>query len=150
MLLMSWPVVVPHSLHEYLFRYSGSDGGTMVDIPGLSDGPDVTDDAATGGETLVSCTFQDGTLHVSDDRIRIERPDRSKFSTKDIEANDVRGVTYEKRLVISYLQIEQAGVENGEGGLLSTPVDENTLHFGRGKRNCAEQARDAIRDVAEL
>ena len=122
----------------------------MVDIPGLSDGPDATNDAATGEESLVSCAFQDGTLHVYDERIRIERLDRSKFSTKDIEVGDVRGVTYEKRLVINYLQIEQAGVENGESGLLSTPVDENTLHFGRGKRGCAKRARDVIRNVAEL
>ena len=122
----------------------------MVDIPGLSDGPDATDDAATGEDALVSCAFQDGTLYVSSERVRIERSGRSKFATKDVRVGDVRGVAYEKRLVISYLQIEEAGVESDAGGLLSTPVDENTLHFGRGKRDCAKRARDAIRDVAEL
>jgi len=122
----------------------------MIDIPGLSDESDATDDAGSGEDSLVSCAFQDGTLHVSDERVRIERPGRSKFATKEIPVSDIRGVAYEKRLVISYLQVEQGGVENDEGGLLSTPVDENTLHFGRGKRDCAKRARNAIRDVAEL
>ncbi len=122
----------------------------MVDIPGSSDGPDATDDDAPDSKPLVSCGFQDGTLHVYDERIHIERPGRSKFSDKQIRFGDVRDVTYEGRLVISYLQVEQAGVENDEGGLLSTPVDENTMHFGRGKRDCAKRARDAIRDAAEL
>lgn len=129
----------------------------MIDIPGSSDGPDATNDGGPDAtddgpdaEPLVSCGFQDGTLHVFEERIRIERPGRSKFTGKEIRAGDVRGVTYEGRLVISYLQIEQVSVENDEGGLLSTPVDENTMHFGRGKRDCAKRARDAIRDAARL
>lgn len=121
----------------------------MVDLPGRSGGPDDEDDT-TDEESILSCTFQDGTLYVYDEWLRIERPGRSKFSDKEIQLADVRGVTYEKRLVISYLQVEQAGVENDEGGLFSTPVDENTLHFGRGMRDCARRARDAIRDGAGL
>jgi len=122
----------------------------MADIPGSSDGPDPANDDAPESEPLVSCGFQDGTLSVHENRIRIERPGRSKFSGKEIPPGDIRGVTYEGRLVISYLQIEQDGVENAEAGLLSTPVDGNTLHFGRGKRDCAKRARDAIRDAADL
>ncbi|PSP34225.1 hypothetical protein BRC63_09480 [Halobacteriales archaeon QH_10_70_21] len=118
----------------------------MVDLPGRTSGSDAEADE----ESLVSCTFQDGTLYVYDEWLRIERPGRSKFADKEVELADVRGVAYEKRLVISYLQVDEAGVENDEGGLFSTPVDENTLHFGRGMRDCARRARDAIRDGAGL
>jgi len=121
----------------------------MVDLPGRNGGSDGATDT-TDKESLVSCTFQDGTLYVYDEWLRIERPGRSKFSDRDVELADVRGVTYEKRLVISYLQVDEAGVENEEGGLFSTPVDENTFHFGRGMRGCARRARDAIRDGAGL
>lgn len=100
-------------------------------------------------EPIVTCRFQDGTLSVYDDEIYIERPGSSKFSDKRIEPSAVRDVTYEKRLIISYIQIVQTGFENGEEGLISTPVDENTLHFGRGKRDCAKRARDAIRDRSD-
>ena len=109
-----------------------------------------SDGTADAETSMVSCTFQDGAITVYDEWLRIERPGRSKFSGKEIELSDVRGVTYRKRLVISYLQIDEVGVENAAGGLFSTPVDENTLHFGRGMRGCAEQARDAIRDGAGL
>jgi hypothetical protein len=119
----------------------------VADRPGRTSGSDEEADA-TEAESVVSCTFQDGTLYVYDGWLRIERPGRSKFSDKEIELADVRGVTYQKRLVISYLQIDQADVENDAGGLFSTPVDENTLHFGRGMRECARRARDAIRDGA--
>jgi len=121
----------------------------MVDLPGRNGGSDGATDT-TDEESLVSCTFQDGTLYVYDEWLRIERPGRSKFADKEVELADVRGVAYEKRLVISYLQVDEAGVENDEGGLFSTPVDENTLHFGRGMRDCARRARDAIRDGAGL
>jgi len=90
------------------------------------------------------CEFQDGTIAVHEDRIRIGRSDRSKFEDRWIALNQVLEVTYERRLVISYIQIEQEGFENDEGGRLSTPVDANTLHFGRGKRECAREARDTI------
>lgn len=92
----------------------------------------------------MTCKFQDGTLKIHEDRVVIERARRSKFDDKEIAMDQVRGITYSKRLVISYLQIEQVDVENSEGSLLSTPVDENTLHFGRGKRSCAKRARDEV------
>jgi len=121
----------------------------VVELPGRANGSEDEADTAEA-ESVVSCTFQDGTLYVYDGWLRIERPGRSKFSGKEIELLDVRGVTYRKRLVISYLQVDETGTENDAGGLFSTPVDENTLHFGRGMRGCAEQARDAIRDGAGL
>lgn len=121
----------------------------MVELPGLGDSTGDASEQPVDEDPFVSCSFQDGTLHVYDDWIYIERPDRSKFDDKAIELADVWDVTYEKRLVISYLQIEQRGVEADEDSLLSTPVDENTLHFGRGKRDCAKRARDAIRDGAD-
>ena len=91
------------------------------------------------------CQFQDGTLRVYDDVINIDRSSRSKFEDKKIPLSEVRGVTYSKRLVISYIQIDQVGAETDTASRLSTPVDENTLHLGRGKRSCAKRARDAIR-----
>ena len=109
-----------------------------------------SDGTADAESSMVSCTFQDGAITVYDEWLRIERPERSKFSGKEIELADVRGVTYRKRLVISYLQVDETGIENDAGGLFSTPVDENTLHFGRGMRECARRARDAIRDGAGL
>jgi hypothetical protein len=119
----------------------------MGDTPGRADGAGAADEPADGA-SLVTCSFQDGTLSVYYEWLHIERPDQSTFDDVAIELADVTGVTYRKRLVISYLQIEQDGVEAAEGSLLSTPVDENTLHFGRGKRDCARRARDAIRDGA--
>jgi len=121
----------------------------MVDLPwrgGSDEGDESAPDVAEDADPIVICEFQDGTLHVFDDRIVIERTSRSKFADKTIPLTEVRGVTYAKRLVISYIQIEQAGVENDTGSRLSTPVDENTLHFGRGKRSCAERARDTIQE----
>ena len=134
---------------RYFFRRSGPLAGTVVELPGRTNGSEDEVDTAEA-ESVVSCTFQDGMLYVYDGWLHIERPGRSKFSGKEIELSDVRGVTYEKRLIISYLQVDEVGVENDEGGLFSAPVDENTLHFGRGMRGCAEQARDAIRDGAGL
>ena len=121
----------------------------MGDKPGRIDGAGTADDPADGA-SIVTCSFQDGTLSVYDEWLHIERPDRSTFADTAIELADVTGVTYEKRLVISYLQIDQVGVETADGNLLSTPVDENTLHFSRGKRECARRARDAIRDGADV
>jgi len=119
----------------------------MVEFPGRSESAD-TDGPFDDGARL-TCTFQDGRLHVGDAELRIERPGRSRFDDKRIDFGSVRAVTYEKRLVISYLQIDQAEVDLDSASLLSTPVDENTLHFGRGKRDCARRARDAIRDAAD-
>ncbi len=122
----------------------------MIDLPGRGGGADGGGDRPLDEDPVVTCTFQDGTLYVYDDWVHIERPGRSKFEDKAIELADVWDVTFEKRLVISYLQIEQRGFDTEDGSLLSTPVDENTLHFGRGKRDCAKRARDAIRDGADL
>ncbi|PSQ37212.1 hypothetical protein BRD11_00340 [Halobacteriales archaeon SW_12_69_24] len=97
----------------------------MVEFPGRSESAD-TDGPFDDGARL-TCTFQDGRLHVGDAELRIERPGRSRFDDKRIDFGSVRAVTYEKRLVI-----------------------KNTLHFGRGKRDCARQARDAIRDAADV
>ncbi len=122
----------------------------MVELPGRGDSSADNGDRPFDEDPVVACTFQDGSLYVFEDRVHIERPGRSKFEDKAIELADVWDVTFEKRLVISYLQIEQRGFDTEDGSLLSTPVDENTLHFGRGKRDCAKRARDAIRDEANL
>lgn len=120
----------------------------MVEFRGRGDS--TSDHERSDQDPLVTCTFQDGTLSVFEDWVQIERPGRSKFDDKAIELADVQAVTYEKRLVISYLQLDQRGFDTEDGSLLSTPVDENTLHFGRGKRDCAKRAREAIRDGADL
>jgi hypothetical protein len=117
----------------------------MVDLPGRTE---QSDDEVPIDDVAVTCAFQDGSLYVGESALYIDRSARSRFDGKRIDFAGVRDVTYERRLVISYLQIEQDGVEAAEGSLLSTPVDENTLHFGRGKRDCARRARDAIRDGA--
>lgn len=119
----------------------------MVDLPwrknsttGESDVPETADDV----DTVVTCEFQDGTLVVGEEVVVIDRRSRSKFSSKRIPMTDVRDVAYAKRLVISYIQIEQRGFDHDGASRFSTPVDENTLHLGRGKRSCARRARDAI------
>jgi hypothetical protein len=119
----------------------------MVDLPWRGRG----EDAATPDEesiereaVVVSCECQDGTLLVTDDAVHIRRSSRSKFADRRIDLAEVRDVVYAPRLVIGYVQIEQAGFETDEASRLSTPVDENTVHFGRGKRACAERASDAI------
>jgi len=100
-------------------------------------------------EPVISCEFQDGTLFVFEDQLFIERTSKSTFSDRWIALDAVRGVRYSKRFVISYIQITQDDVDNDDGGLLSTPVDENTLHFGWGKRECAKRARDEILERTE-
>lgn len=107
-------------------------------------------DRATDGveethpDAIVTCSFQDGSLSVFDDAIEIERPGRSRHDDKTIQLADVLDVHYEKGLTIGYLQIEERGVPPDSAGLLSDPVDENTLHFGRRQRDCAQRAREAI------
>lgn len=121
----------------------------MVNLPwGRRDSGD-DDEAATApdddhSDALVVCTFQDGTLIVYADRVEIERVDRSQFDDKTIPADEIRGVDLAKGLTIGYLQIEQTDVPVDSGGLLSDPVNENTLHFGRGGRDCAATARTEI------
>ena len=105
------------------------------------------DDGSPGGldvEPILSCTFQDGTLFVYDDHVFIERAGPSAFEDKSIPRDEIVDVTYSTGLLVSYLQLEQSGFENDSGGFLSSPVDENTLHFGRGARNCAERVREAL------
>lgn len=114
----------------------------MVRLPWRSD--DEADDLEAESDSLVECSFQDGSLFVYDDRVRITRPGRSKFDDKTIDMGRITGVRYEKGLTIGYLQIQETGVEPDSAGLLSDPVDENTVHFGRGNRECARDARDAI------
>ncbi|WP_336022414.1 hypothetical protein [Halobellus salinisoli] len=94
------------------------------------------------------CEFQDGTLCVYDDRVVIERVARSRFADKTIPAAEISGVDLSKGITIGYIQIEQVGVAVDEGGLLSDPVNENTLHFGRGGRDCAADARTEILSIA--
>lgn len=117
----------------------------MVDLPGpFGDDEPATPASPVASDPLVTCQFQDGTLYVLPDSVYIQRASRSRFDDLEIPLADVVDVTYEKRLVISYLQIVEAGVEPASGSRFSTPVDARTLHFGRGKRDCAERARDEI------
>lgn len=127
----------------------------MVKLPWRSKGNsgadgESDDETADEDESLVSCDFQDGTLSVYEDRIHVERVSRSKFEDKWIAMNQVRGVDHSEGIVIGYLQVEQADFDNDDAGFLSAPVNENTLHFGHGRRDCAEEARDTIREQAGL
>lgn len=119
------------------------DSGDNPAGTGDSSAPEESGPSA-GEEPVVSCEFQDGTLSVYEELLHIERHSGSKFDDKWIAMNQVRGVTYTENIVIHYMQIEQVDFENSTGGMFSSPVDENTLHFGHGKRACAKRARDAI------
>lgn len=119
----------------------------MVDLPGIgsdSSSGDPLADTPFDGVARVTCEFQDGTLYVLEDEVYIERSSRSKFEDKRIPMVEVEDVSYSKRFVISFIQIVQRGLEPDEETRFSTPVDENTLHLGRGKRDCAKRARDEI------
>ncbi|WP_144901231.1 hypothetical protein [Halobellus captivus] len=123
----------------------GDGGGSRAERTAASE--DASPDERHADARL-TCRFQDGTLAVYDDRVEIERVDRSRFGDKTISADEIRGVDFSKGITIGYLQIEQVGVAVDEGGLLSDPVNENTLHFGRGGRDCATRARTEIRSIA--
>ncbi|MFB6207465.1 MAG: DUF4429 domain-containing protein [Haloglomus sp.] len=127
----------------------------MVDVPWRrsSDG-DADADADEGptpdphADAVVVCEFQDGTIAVYDDRVVIERVSRSRFDDRTISLDEVTGVDYSEGITIGHLQLEQTGVDASSGGLLSDPVDENTVHFGRGSRDCAREVRDAVLERA--
>jgi len=124
--------------------------GDPADESGDTGGDRGGDDAAGAAgdddhaEALVVCRFQDGRLAVYADRVVIERARRSRFDDKTIPIDEIEDVTLTNGLVVGYLQIEQVGVEPDSGGLLSSPIDENTLHFGHGGRDCASTARTEI------
>ena len=124
------------------------DGEDSVDDEGGSvDDGDVPPSERHPDATLI-CEFQDGTLIVYSDRVRIERVARSRFDDKTIPADEISGIDLAKGVTIGYLQVEQLGVPVDSGGLLSDPVNENTLHFGRGGRDCASEARTEILSMA--
>jgi len=110
------------------------------------DGPEAG--PGPGADAVVVCEFQDGTLFVSESEARVERVPRSKFGDKTIPLGEVTGVEYAGGITVGYVQVRQTGVDADSGGLLSDPVDENTLHFTRSGRECAKEARDAILERA--
>lgn len=112
----------------------GDDGSTAEGDP--RDAIDV--------EPRLVCEFQDGTLYVYDDHVYIKRAGPSSFEDKTIPREEITDVTYAKGVAIGYLQLEQAGFVNDTAGFLTSPVDANTLHFGRRDRDCAEAARDEL------
>lgn len=116
--------------------------GSMVKLPWRRGSDD--DSEAEDDEAIVTCSFQDGSVSVREAELRIERPSSSRYETKSIRYGDVRDVDYSAGLVVSYLQIHEAGVEPAEGSTFSPPVDENTLHFGGGGRDCAQRIRDEV------
>ncbi|MFB6117224.1 hypothetical protein [Halosegnis sp.] len=113
---------------------------------GESETTESTDDQHA--EAVVVCRVQDATLAVYEDRIVIERARRSRFDDVTVPLTEVVGVDYDEGLTIGYLQLERTGVTPDAGGLLSDPVNPQTVHFGRGDRDCARRARDAILERA--
>ncbi len=109
---------------------------------------DETADEADHPEALVVCAFQDGTIAVYEDRVVVDRPGRSRFDDLAIPLAEVVDIDYDEGITIGYLQVERAGVAPDPGGLMSDPVNERTVHFGRGNRECARRARDAILERA--
>lgn len=115
---------------------SGHDDGVSNPADGGVDDPHA--------DAIVVCEFQDGTIAVYADRVEIERVARSRFDDRTIPADEITGVDFSTGITIGYLQIEQAGVPVDAGGLLSDPVNPNTVHFSRGDRECATTAREEI------
>jgi len=95
-------------------------------------------------EPVVSCEFRGGTLSVYEDRVTIDRSGRSMFDDTTVPMDEVEDVVYSQGILTGHIQLVRAGVEPDSAGLFSHPVDENTLHFPRVDRSCAEEARDAI------
>jgi hypothetical protein len=127
----------------------------MVRLPWRAD--DESSDASTGDgdgdgaggvgpdeEPVVRCAFQDGTIAVYEDRVVVERPSRSRFDDRTIPMAEIESIDLSNGITVGYLQVVQVGVEPDTGGLLSDPVNPNTVHFGRGGRDCAAEARDEI------
>jgi hypothetical protein len=124
----------------------GTDAGAGAGPSDGTDGTDGTDPVPVpGGDPVVSCAFQDGTIAVYDEGVHVDRPWRSRFDDVWIPIDEVDGVDYATGILVGHLQVVRTGVDPATGGLLSDPVDENTVHFGRGGRDCASEARDAIR-----
>jgi len=122
----------------------------MIDFPwrrGSDTGPS-SEPSDDHPDAEVVCKFQDGTLAVYEDYIAITRVDRSNFNNREIPVEEITGVDYDAGITIGYIQIEQVDVPVESGGLLSDPVNPNTLHFDRGGRECAKKARDAILERA--
>ena len=113
------------------------------------DAPDDDEQVDTHADALVTCRFQDGTIAVHEDRVVIERTRRSRFEDTDFQFETVVGVDYDEGITVGYLQLRIEGIDPDSGGLLSDPVNERTVHFGRGNRDCAQEARDAILKRAE-
>jgi hypothetical protein len=117
----------------------------MVEWPWSGSGDEVEDPHA---DALVVCAFQDGTIAVYEDRVVVDRPGRSRFDDATFPFESVVGVDYDEGITVGYLQVEIDGVAPDAGGLFSDPVNERTVHFGRGNRDCAREARDAILERA--
>lgn len=109
---------------------------------------DTGDGGDSDADPTVSCELQGGTLSVYETHVTIDRSSASMFEDKTIDLAEVRGVEYSPGFMTGYIQIQQVGVEADEGGLLSPPVDENTLYFSRFRRDCARRARDVILERA--
>jgi hypothetical protein len=127
----------------------------MIDLPWGGDRDDARgtpvdagEDEDAHAEAVVVCEFQDGTLAVYDDRVVIERTARSRFDDRTVPVDEISGVDFAGGITIGYIQLELVGVIPDSGGLLSDPVNEHTLHFGWGDKDCAKRARDAILERA--
>ena len=118
----------------------------MVRLPWRGNPEEDTDEL--DADAVVSCSFQDGTIRVYDDRVHIERPDRSRFEDRTVPMEEVTGVEFSGGITIGYLQVRQRDFDHDGPGLLSDPVDANTVHLGRTERGCATDARDAILERA--
>ncbi len=97
-------------------------------------------------DPIVSCDLQGGTLSVYADRVDIDRTSNSMFEDKSIDMVEIRDVEYSSGVMTGHIQVRQDGVEPDEPGLISHPVDENTLYFPRTERPCARRVRDEILD----
>lgn len=122
----------------------GPEDGTEGSAAGSGDADSSDRPGGIDVEPLVRCAFQDGTLFVYDDHVFLERDGRSRFESKTIPMDRICGVEYDKGITIGYIQIAEVDFDHDTAGLLSDPIDANTLHFQRNRRGCAREARDEI------
>jgi len=99
-------------------------------------------------DPIVTCDCQGGTLSVYEDRVIINRSKRSMHDDKTIPMDEIDGIEYSSGITTGHIQVQQVGMDNDEPGWFSHPVDENTLYFPWGGRDCAKRARDAILERA--
>ena len=113
----------------------------------MSHSSDTVDDPE---EAVATLDAKGGTVEVFAETVQIQRSSRSMFESKAIPLEEVTDVEYSDGFLTGHLQLRQTGVDSDGVGLISHPIDENTLHFPRTERDAAHGVRDAILERINL